>query len=82
MDSFGPTMTLSSSLMSTQRHLKQSPIKKLERHHLNGALVTIVICEFYQWQELFPMLLLVHHVHVQPVFQDLVCSFVYPSVSV
>jgi hypothetical protein len=59
----------------TQRRLTRSPVKKLEKHHLNGALVTFVICEFYQWQEFFPTLMLVHHVHVQHVFQDLVCSF-------
>jgi hypothetical protein len=62
----------------TQRHLTRSSIKKLERCHLNGALVAIVISKFYQWQELFPTLLLVHHVHVQHAFQDLVCSFGMP----
>jgi hypothetical protein len=61
-----------------QRRLTRSPIKKLERHHLNGALVIVVICEFYQWKEFFPMLLLFHHVHAQHVFQDLVCSFGLP----
>jgi hypothetical protein len=62
-------------MIQTQRHPTRSPINKLERHHLNGALVTVVICEFYTWKELFPMLLLVHHVHEKHVFQDLVFSF-------
>jgi hypothetical protein len=65
-------------LIPTQRRLTQSPIKKLERRHLNGALVTVVISEFYQWKEFFPTLLLVHHVHAQHVFQCLVCSFGLP----
>jgi hypothetical protein len=59
----------------TQRHPTWSPVKKLERLHLNGALVTVVICKFHQWQEFFPMHMLVHHVHAQHFFQDLVCSF-------
>jgi hypothetical protein len=59
----------------TQKHPTWSPIKKLKRGHLNGALLTVLISEFYQWQEFFPMLMLVHHVHVKHVFQDLVCLF-------
>jgi hypothetical protein len=43
--------------------------------HLNGALVTVVVSELYQRQELLPTLLLVHHVHAQHVFQGLVRSF-------
>jgi hypothetical protein len=59
----------------TQRHQTQSLIKKLKRCHLNGALVAVVISEFHQWQEFFPMIFLVHHVHAQHVLQGLVCSF-------
>jgi hypothetical protein len=62
-------------MIPTQRHMTWSPIKKLERCRLNRALVTVFICEFYQWQEFFPMLMLVHHIHAQHVFQYLVCSF-------
>jgi hypothetical protein len=62
----------------TQGHLTRSPIKELERSHLNGSLVTVVIIEFYQWKEFFPTLLLVHHVHAQHFFQYLVCSFNLP----
>jgi hypothetical protein len=61
--------------IQNQRHLTFSPINKLERHHLNGALVAIVINKFYQWKEFFPTLFLVHHILVQHVFQDLVCLF-------
>jgi hypothetical protein len=62
----------------TKRCLTRSPIKKLEGHHLNVALVIIVIGEFYQWKEFFPMLLLVHHIHAKHVFQGLVHSFDLP----
>jgi hypothetical protein len=62
----------------TQRSLTRSPVKKCERCHLNGAFVTFVIREFHQWKELFPMLLSVHHVHVQHVLQVLVHSFGLP----
>jgi hypothetical protein len=65
-------------LIPTQRHLTWSPVKKHEIGHLNGALITVVICKFYQWQEFLPMLLLVHHVHTQHILQDLVCSFGLP----
>jgi hypothetical protein len=59
----------------TQRHLTRLPTKKIERHHLNGALVIVVISEFNQWKELFPTLFLVHHIHAQHVLQGLVRSF-------
>jgi hypothetical protein len=59
-----------------QRHLTRLSIKKLEGHHLNGALVIVVIGEFYQWKEFFPTLMLVHHLHVQHVFQVLFHSFI------
>jgi hypothetical protein len=62
----------------TQRHLTWSPVKKIERRHLNGALITVVICQFYQWQEFLPTLMLVDQVHVQHVLQYLVCSFGLP----
>jgi hypothetical protein len=64
--------------IQTQRCLIQSPINKRERRHLYGALVIVVIREFHQWQEFFPMILLVHHVHVQHVLQGLVCLFGLP----
>jgi hypothetical protein len=62
----------------TQRRLTGSPIKKLKRCHLNGALIVVVECKLYQWQELFPMFLLVHHVHTQHIFKDLVHHFCLP----
>jgi hypothetical protein len=31
----------------TQEHPTRSPIKKLKRRHLNGALVTVVMSELY-----------------------------------
>jgi hypothetical protein len=62
----------------TQRRPTRFPINKLERRHLIGALVTVFIREFYQWKEFLPTLPLVHHVHVQHVLQDLVCSFGFP----
>jgi hypothetical protein len=65
-------------LIPNQRPLTRSPIKKLEGHHINGALITVVICKLYQWQEFFPMPLWVHHVHTQHIFQDLVWSLSLP----
>ena len=62
----------------TQRRPTRSPVKKLERCHLNGALIIVVVCKFYQWQEFFPTLLLVHHIHTQHILQDLVCSLDLP----
>ena len=62
----------------TQRRLTWSPVKKLKRRHLNGALITVVICKLCQWKEFFPMLLLVHHVHTQHILQYLVFSFGLP----
>jgi hypothetical protein len=61
-----------------QRRLTWSPVKKLEWCHLNGALIVVVVCKLYQWKELFPMLMLVHHIHTQHIFQDLVHSFYLP----
>jgi len=65
-------------LIPTQRCLTWSPVKKLKRHHLNGALIVVVVCKLYQWQELFPKLFLVYHVHMQNILQDLVLSFCLP----
>jgi hypothetical protein len=78
LDHFWPHQDPILKLIPTQMRPTWSPIRKLERPHLNGTLVTVVISEFYQWQELFPTLLLVHHVHVQHVFQGLVHSFGLP----
>ena len=61
--------------IQTQGCLTGLPLKKPERCHLNGSLITFFICKFYQWQEFFPILLLVHHIHAQHVFQGLVCMF-------
>jgi hypothetical protein len=65
-------------LILNQRRPTWSTVKKLERHHINGALVTVVISKFYQWPEFFPTLLLVHHIHAQHVLQGLFRSFVLP----
>jgi len=59
----------------TQRRSTWSPVKKLERSHLNIALITVVVCKLYQWKELFPMILLVHNVNMQHILQYLVCYF-------
>jgi hypothetical protein len=65
-------------VIPNSRHLTRSPIKKMERHHLNGALVNVVISEFYKWKLFLPMLPLVHHVHSQHIFHGLVRSFGLP----
>jgi hypothetical protein len=68
-------------MILAQRCLTQFPIKKLKRYHLNVALIVVVVRKLYQWQELFPQLFLVHHAHMQHIFQDLVRSF-YLSISI
>jgi hypothetical protein len=55
-----------------QWHLTRSPVKKLKRCHLNDTLIVFVVCKFYNWQELFPTFLLVHYIHTQHIFQNLV----------
>jgi hypothetical protein len=62
----------------TQRNLTWSPIKDIKRRHLNRALVNVFIREFYMWKKFFSMLLLVHHIHAQHVFQGLLYSFGLP----
>jgi hypothetical protein len=62
----------------TQRHPTSSPVKKLERHHINGALINVVIRKIYQWKELFPMILLVLNIHMKHILQDLFFSFSLP----
>jgi hypothetical protein len=54
------------------------PVKKLQRLHLNGALVVIVVSELYYRKEFFPTLLLVHQIHAQHVLQGLVSSLSFP----
>jgi hypothetical protein len=62
----------------SQRRPTWSVVKKLERLHLNGALIIVVIHKLYQWKDFFPTLLLLHNIHMQHVLQDLVCSFNLP----
>jgi hypothetical protein len=38
----------------TQRHLTRSPIKKLKWHHLNGALIVVVVHKLGQWTRTNP----------------------------
>jgi hypothetical protein len=78
LDLFWSHQDLILKLIPTQRHSTRSPIKKLERRHLNGALITSFICELYQWEELFAMFLLVHSIHAQNILQDLVCFLGLP----
>jgi hypothetical protein len=47
-------------------------------HHFNGALITIVIFEFYQWKKFLPTLILVHHIHTQHILQDFIFLFSLP----
>jgi hypothetical protein len=62
----------------TQWRSKRFPLKEIKWFHLNGTLIVVVVCKLYHWQELFPMFLLVHHVHTQYIFQNLVHSFSLP----
>jgi hypothetical protein len=59
----------------TQWRPTRSSVKRLKRCHLNGTLIFVVTHKVYQWQELFVMHLLVHHIHTQHIFKNLVCSF-------
>jgi hypothetical protein len=61
----------------TQRCLTWSLVKKLKWCHLNHTLVTVIVCKIYQWQEVFPTFLLVHYIHTQHIFQNLVHSLYF-----
>jgi hypothetical protein len=78
LDNFWPYQDPILKSIPTQWRLTRSPVKKLKLCHLNGTLLAIFVCKLYQWQEIFPILLLVDYIHTQHILQNLVRSFYLP----